>query len=243
MRTDILGINFDAVTFNSAVEHALRLTEFSSYCVTANPEIVLMARRDPEFHAAVNGANLVVADGIGVIYASRLLGRLLPAKIAGIELAERLIARLAESRDPRGVFLFGAKPGVAELAAMHLSQRYPGLTIAGFHSGYAYDERQISQTIANSNAALVLVCLGARRQETFMARHTARFGANPALLIGLGGSLDIFAGLVPRAPLTWRKLGLEWLYRLIRQPSRITRIAKLPLILLLALKERIFPRC
>jgi N-acetylglucosaminyldiphosphoundecaprenol N-acetyl-beta-D-mannosaminyltransferase len=236
-RIDILGVGFDALTFGGALERAVRLTESGGYCVTPNPEIVLLVRRDEEFRSAVNGAELVIADGIGVIRAAGILGRPLPEKIPGIDLAEAVIARLAASPDNRGVFLFGAKPGVAELAAERLTERYPGLKIAGLESGYGYDEAEVMRRISAENPALALVCLGMRRQEMFMARYRA---GQTSLFMGLGGALDAFAGTVARAPEGWRKLGLEWLYRLIRQPSRFGRMIKLPLILLLALRERMF---
>ena len=138
---------------------------------------------------------------------------------------------------PRLLFLLGAKPGVAELAAAELKQRYPGLQICGTHDGYFQEDGPVVEEIRTAAADVVFVCLGAPKQEQWMAAHGAACGAK--LLVGLGGSLDVFAGQVKRAPETWQKLGLEWLYRLIKQPSRIGRMAKLPLFLVSAAGVRL----
>jgi len=232
-RINILGTVFDNLTFDEAVEAALELTHSGGYCVTPNPEIVMTARGDSEFSSVINGANLVVADGIGVVYASKILGTPLKVKIPGIELAEAVLAK------SMSVFLFGAKPGVAELAGEKLKDKYPGLCIVGTQNGYDYDNDSVMAAIAEANAALTFVCLGARKQELFMADFRAKYPYCKTLLIGLGGALDAFSGTFERAPESWRKLNLEWLYRLIKQPSRIKRMIKLPAILILAVGKRI----
>jgi N-acetylglucosaminyldiphosphoundecaprenol N-acetyl-beta-D-mannosaminyltransferase len=243
-RINILGVGFDNLTIDEAVNAAVELTEQGGYCVTPNPEIVFIARKDAEFADAVNNASLVVADGIGVIYAAKILGTPLKAKVTGIDLAERVIQRLAEDNNNRGVFLFGAKPGIAEIAAANLTAKYPNLKIAGIQNGYDYEERAVIDRIAELNPAFAFVCLGMKKQELFMAKAFSEFKPRnvTCLMAGLGGALDTFAGTVARAPESWRRLNLEWLYRLIKQPGRIGRMIKLPLILILALKERIFGR-
>ncbi len=237
LRTDVLGIGFDNVTQDEAVDRAMALIAAggSHYVVTPNAEFVQMARGDSRFRDLLNQADLVLPDGIGVVYASKILGRPLKGRVPGVDFAAALCGRMA--REGGRLFLLGAKPGVAELAAAELKQRYPGLQICGTHDGYFQEDGPVVEEIRTAAADVVFVCLGAPKQEQWMAAHGAACGAK--LLVGLGGSLDVFAGQVKRAPETWQKLGLEWLYRLIKQPSRIGRMAKLPLFLVSAAGVRL----
>lgn len=237
LRRDVLGIGFDNVTQDEAVDRAMALIAAggSHYVVTPNAEFVQMARGDSRFRDLLNQADLVLPDGIGVVYASKILGRPLKGRVPGVDFAAALCGRMA--REGGRLFLLGAKPGVAELAAAELKQRYPGLQICGTHDGYFQEDGPVVEEIRTAAADVVFVCLGAPKQEQWMAAHGAACGAK--LLVGLGGSLDVFAGQVKRAPETWQNLGLEWLYRLIKQPSRIGRMAKLPLFLVSAAGARL----
>ena len=203
--------------------------------VTPNAEIVQAARRDAAFAALLNRAHLVLPDGIGVIHAARILGTPLKGRVPGVDFAHRLAGRMA--RSGHRLFLLGAKPGVAELAARKLTEAHPGLTVCGTHDGYFSDSAAVAQIIKVSGADAVFVCLGSPRQEEWIAQWGRDTGA--ALLIGLGGSLDVFSGQVKRAPALWQKLGLEWLYRSIREPARFKRVAKLPGFLCAAVGARI----
>ena len=236
MRVSILGVDFDPLTLAEAAERADALVQEGAggYIVTANPEIVLRCQKDDAYRAAVNGAELVLPDGVGDLLAGRILGTPLPERVTGADLTPRLLARLAK----RGgsVFLYGGKPGVAERAAARLKKAYPGLRIVGTENGYISDERNLLFCLEETQPDLLLVGLGAPRQERWMAEHKDRL---TAVSIGVGGLLDVFAGDVPRAPESWQKAGLEWLYRLCREPRRIRRMAKLPGILVLAGMERI----
>ena len=236
MRVSILGVDFDPLTLAEAAERADALVQEGAggYIVTANPEIVLRCQKDDAYRAAVNGAELVLPDGVGDLLAGRILGTPLPERVTGADLTPRLLARLAK----RGgsVFLYGGKPGVAERAAARLKKAYPGLRIVGTENGYISDERNLLFRMEETQPDLLLVGLGAPRQERWMAEHKDRL---TAVSIGVGGLLDVFAGDVPRAPESWQKAGLEWLYRLCREPRRIRRMAKLPGILVLAGMERI----
>ncbi len=236
MRVDILGVGFDNITMDQAVAEGVRLmhTEGTHYAATPNPEIVEMCRKDPEAMAAVNGADLVIADGVGVIYGARILGTPLKERLPGIEFAQRLMERMADSG--RRLYLLGAKPGVAEEAARRLAEQYPGLRIAGTHDGYFQEDGPVTEAIRASGAEVVFVCLGAPKQEKWMAKNGAATGAH--LLIGLGGCLDVFSGQVQRAPEIYRKLGLEWFHRLIKHPGRAGRMLKLPLFLVHVLEEK-----
>lgn len=235
MKINILGVAFDALTLGEAEERAdaLLCSGAGGYIVTANPEIVLRCREDAAYAAAVNGAKLVLADGVGDLCAARILGTPLPGRVAGADLVPRLLARLAE----RGgsVFLYGARPGVAERAGESLQSACPGLRIAGTENGYISDETALLEALEREKPDLLLLGLGAPRQELWMAENRQR---TPAVMIGVGGLLDVFAGDIPRAPKAWQRLGLEWLYRLLREPRRFKRVIRLPKILLLALRER-----
>ena len=176
----------------------------------------------------------MLPDGVGVVYAAKILGRPLQGRLPGCDFAAALCAWMAEHG--KKLFLLGAKPGVAEQAARNLQQAHPGLTVCGTHDGYFSQDDPVAEEIRAAGADAVFVCLGAPKQEYWMIEHGPATGA--AFLIGLGGSLDVFAGTVKRAPEGWQKLGLEWLYRLLKQPSRIARMAKLPLFLASAVQAR-----
>ena len=235
MKINILGVAFDALTLGEAEERAdaLLCSGAGGYIVTANPEIVLRCREDAAYAAAVNGAKLVLADGVGDLCAARILGTPLPGRVAGADLVPRLLARLAV----RGgsVFLYGARPGGAERSGESLQSACPGLRIAGTENGYISDETALLEALEREKPDLLLLGLGAPRQELWMAENRQR---TPAVMIGVGGLLDVFAGDIPRAPEAWQRLGLEWLYRLLREPRRFKRVIRLPKILLLALRER-----
>ena len=236
MRIDVLGVGFDNLTLEEAVEAGMDLVRApgAHYVVTPNPEIVEVCREDPAVMDIVNRADLVLADGIGVIKGAAMLGTPLKGKVPGIEFAAGLLGKLA--KEGRPVYLLGAKPGVAELAGKRLSGQYPGLKIAGTHDGYFQEDAPVVEDIRASGADVVLVCLGAPKQEKWMAKNGADTGAH--LLCGLGGSLDVFAGVVERAPKFWCDHGLEWLYRLLKEPRRAGRMMKLPLFLVHVRQEK-----
>ena len=236
MRVDILGVAFDDIVMDEAVDRALAMLEEARphLVATPNPEIVQRANQDPEFAGILSNADLVVPDGVGIIYASRILGRPLKARVPGIDLASNLLARIAGTG--RRLFLLGAAPGVAEQAAVNLQTAYPGLMVCGAHDGYFKEDGPVADAIREARADVVFVCLGAPKQEKWIAANGEAAGAR--LYIGLGGALDVFAGKAERAPEGFQKLGLEWLYRLIKEPSRIGRMSKLPLFLVSAVMAR-----
>ena len=236
LRIDVLGVEFDNLTLAEAVDRAQALAggEGFHYVVTPNPEIVMTAQKDPAFQKVLSGAGLVLPDGIGVIKAAAILGRPLKERVPGIDVAAALMGRMAGSGTR--LFLLGAKPGAAEAAAEKLRAAYPGLQICGTHDGYFQDDAPVVEAIRAARAEVVFVCLGAPKQEFWMARNGPETGAK--LMLGLGGVLDVFAGAVERAPERWQRMGLEWLYRLIREPSRIGRMARLPLFLVQAYRAK-----
>ena len=237
----ILGVRFDAVTMQQAVDTAMdRLrARRKGYVVTPNPEIVDLCRKDSAYRDIVNRAALVLPDGIGIIYAAKILGEPVSGKVAGVEFAEHLVSAMA--KEHMRLFLLGAKPGVAEQAGKNLCAKYPGLVLAGTHDGYFSDPQTAVDAVnACGGADVVFVCLGAPKQEKFMAQYQDALDAT--LLCGLGGSLDVFAGVVKRAPDIFIKLGLEWFYRLLKQPSRIGRMMTLPKFLLIVIGQRLSGR-
>ena len=236
MRIDVLGVGFDNLTMDEAVAERLRLTESQGthYVVTPNPEIVELCRENLAAKIAVNEADLVLADGIGVVKGAAMLGTPLKDRVPGIEFAAGLMAGLAANG--KTLYLLGAKPGVAQQAAQRLQATYPGLVIAGTHDGYFKDDAAVAEEIRKTGADVVFVCLGAPKQELWMKKFGPATGAH--LLCGLGGSLDVFAGVVERAPKFWSDHGLEWFYRLCREPRRIGRMMKLPLFLVHVQQEK-----
>lgn len=237
MRIDVLGVGVDSLTAEEAAQKAAELAagDKFSYVVTPNPEFILLAKKDARFRATLNAADLVVADGIGVVKAAKILGRPLKARVPGIELGEALCASIAKTGGK--LFLLGAKPGVAKTAGENLCKKYPGLNVCGSHDGYFKEDGPIVEEIKAAGADVVFACLGAPKQEYWMSENGPKTGAK--LMLGLGGSLDVFAGTVERAPEKWQKAGLEWAYRLMKEPKRIGRMAKLPLILVDAVAARV----
>ncbi len=237
MKKKILGVEFDDLSREEAARKGAELLaeDRFHYAVTPNPEFLLAVEHDPEFLSVLNGADLVLADGIGVVYSAKILGTPLKERVPGIEFAADMLACLNETGGR--LYLLGAKPGVARKAGENILKQYPNITLCGTRDGYFKDEERVLLEVAAARPDLLFVCLGAPKQEKWMARWGKHTGAR--LAIGLGGCLDVFAGDVERAPESWRKLGLEWAYRLKKEPKRIGRMARLPLVLVKAAGQRL----
>lgn len=227
-KVNILGVNVDKTTHEDAVAKIVRmLNEPGNHAVfTPNSEIILMAYKDPEFCDILNTADLLTADGIGVVYAAKILKNPVPERVAGYDMACSVIDEI--SKTGHRLYLFGGKPGVAEQAQQNLKEIYPLLNIVGTHDGYfgPEDEDAIIADINASGADLLFVCLGAPKQEKWIDANRDKLNCH--VMMGVGGSLDVFAGVAERAPDVWCDLGLEWLYRLIKEPWRIGRMMALP---------------
>lgn len=242
----VLGVAVDRLPMREAVEKVASLIAESgrgqrhetAHVVTANSEIIMLAKEQPDFAEILARAALVVPDGMGVVWAARLLGDHLPERVAGIDLMDQVLAVCA-ARGWRPFFL-GAAPGVAQEAVQALKQRYPELQMAGVHHGYfdAAEEPTVLKMIAEASPDLLLVAMGAPRQEYWIAHHRAELRVPVA--VGVGGSLDVWAGRTARAPRWMREIGLEWAYRLIRQPRRLLRMAALPRFVVTVLRYRWF---
>ena len=231
---EVVGINIDNVNMDEAaalMEEFLE-TDRCSKVFTPNSEILLTAVRDREFESVLSSGHLVVPDGIGVVIASRFYGTPLKERVAGFDLMMRLMD-IADSRG-KSVYLLGGREGVAEEAAIKLTESYSSLRIAGTRNGYFEEdsENDIVNEINNSKADILLAALGAPKQEKFIYKHSDKLKVKIAM--GVGGSLDVLAGKVKRAPEFYQKAGLEWFYRLVKEPRRIIRVLRIPKFIALA---------
>ena len=218
MKTDIMGIAFDNVTMQQALERAGEILagDKTCYAVTPNAEIAYEALRDESLRALLNEADLVLPDGAGVVLASKILKTPLQQKVAGVDFADGLLGMLAQNG--KSVYLLGSKPGIAELAAEKMREKHPGLTICGMHDGYFKDEAPVIAAINEAKPDVLFVCLGAPKQERWMAAHENRV---QALMLGVGAAFDYEAGNIRRAPAWMQRCNLEWLYRLMQDPKRL----------------------
>lgn len=227
-RLNVLGVGIDTYSMEEAADVLVAaMDENEPFAVyTPNSEIILYAYNNPDYMEILNRGNMVTPDGIGVVYASKILKRPLAERVGGFDLANLVLRKIAGTG--KRVYLFGGKPGVAEEAAKTICQLYPGTEICGTADGYfdAEKEREIIADIQNKKPDLLFVCLGFPKQETWIDAHKDELSAK--VCMGIGGSLDVFAGTVKRAPEGFQKLGLEWLYRLLKQPSRFIRMLALP---------------
>ena len=236
--THVLGVPFDAVTMQEAVEKAKKLLKEDGQHIicTPNPEIVMEAQKDKELMNILHEADMVVPDGIGVVWASKYSEIRLTERVAGYDLTQNLMADLAATGET--FYFFGGAPGVASAAARKMMKKYSGLKVIGVHNGYfdEKEEKRIIQDIKTKAPSILLVGLGAPKQEKWIYDNLRLIDAKVA--IGVGGSFDVMAGNVKRAPMIFRKLGLEWFHRLITQPTRWRRMMRLPKFALTVLKTK-----
>lgn len=237
MKIDVMGLKFDSMTMDEALSRAEALLrgDKAAYVVTPNAEIAYEALHDGQLREMLNGADLMLPDGAGVVLASKLLRTPVKQKVAGVDFAAGLLGIL--ERNGQSLYLLGGKTGIGELAAQKMLEAHPLLRIAGIADGYFRDEAPVIEKINASGADALFVCLGAPKQERFMVQHQQELHVH--LMAGLGGSLDAFAGTVQRAPAWMIRLNLEWLYRLIREPKRFRRMLRLPKYLWAVMLKRI----
>lgn len=243
-RTRILNVPVDMVDSREAMDIFTELMKTSdcSLIVTPNSEIIVNASREPELKTIIENADLIIPDGIGLVYASRIMGVPLSERVTGIDFLEGILGYLEETG--QSIFFLGSKPGdaenrgIAELAAERMKEKFPHLKVAGTHHGYfkEIDEENIVKEINESGADFLCVALGSPKQEKFVSRWRRVLAVKGA--IGVGGSLDVWAGTLKRAPEFYRSHGLEWLYRLIQEPSRYKRMAALPLFMIKVVVSR-----
>ncbi len=234
MRRDILGIGFDGYTLTGAVEWALDAMKEkkAAYVCTPNPEIVWSGQKNGDLRRAINGADAVFADGVGILWAAKTLKTPLPERVAGYDFLLSLLEKMEGT-----VFLLGGKPGVAEAAAENIEKTWPRVRVVGCAHGYFQGDEDITCAIRVAEPDLLLVCLGSPKQELWMEKQ-AHAGLPVGLMAGLGGSLDVLAGRAKRAPARWIRWKLEWLYRLRQEPARIKRQMCLPRFVLAVMAQR-----
>lgn len=229
------GLNVDSFTFEEAIEYAKTI---SGQVVTINPEMINNAVQNPEFAKIINNAELVIPDGIGVQIGLKILGYNV-RRIAGIEFSRRMIEECAKSE--QSVALVGAKPEIVQKAKENLEHEIQGLYVTYAHDGYFKDDDKILNELKIRQPRLVLCALGSPKQEEFILK--AKKLLPDALFVGVGGSFDVWSGVVERAPEIYQKLGLEWLYRTVKEPKRFKRIfPTLPLFVLKVLREKFIPK-
>ena len=239
MSVELLGFNIDNYSFEEAVLKAKSLIDGGrvAQVITINPEMFDAAEKDSNFANIIREAEMVIPDGVGVKLGLKLKGKNV-SRIPGIDFAKRLLKEAAISNIP--VAIIGSKEEVITKAVENLKKEISGLNIVYYHNGYFSDDNEIYGELKKSSPKLILVALGSPKQEKFI--YGAKKILNPALMVGIGGSLDVWSGTVKRAPKIFRKLGIEWLYRTVTQPSRFKRIfPALPLFLIkvLSYKDKI----
>ena len=235
-RANILGVMIDAVTKREALSKLLHFLKEDKYHMlfTPNPEFIMEAQKDREFMSILNKGDLVVPDGVGIVIASRLLGEKIKGRVTGCDL---ILSLFGAVKGKYSVYLLGGAPGVAEMAKANMEARF-GLNIIGFADGFfdKQKERRIIKEIQKLKPDILLVGTGFPKQEKWIYEHRNRLPVK--ISAGIGGSIDIMAGTVKRAPKIMRLLGIEWLWRLLLQPRRIKRMYKLPIFLLQVLKSK-----
>lgn len=235
---NILGVPVTPFSMEEAVSFLMdRIAKkMPTQVVTANAEIIMMARNDKRYGTLLQQADLVLADGAGTVWAGRTLGYEVPERVAGFDLSVELIKKSAE--EGIKLYFFGAAPGIAEAAKAKAEMLAPGVSIVGTRNGY-FSETDIEEIIDEINASgaqILFAALGAPKQEYWLRDHAKQL--RPLIRIGLGGSFDVLAGKTTRAPHWMQKASLEWLYRLYKEPSRIGRMMALPRFVLAVQKEK-----
>lgn len=220
----VLGVRFDPISMQEAIERLRVYLADNGFhqVVTLGTEMVMRGQEDQDFRRLVEAASMVVPDGIGVVMAARYCGLPVPERVAGVEMLQKMVAEFEDTR----FFMLGGAPGVAEEAARVLRQRHPNLQIAGIRDGYFQDDAEVVAQIKESQADVLLAGLGCPRQENWLRQYGPDCGVR--IGIGVGGSFDVISGKLQRAPQWMIRLHLEWLYRLLCQPSRVLRMMSLP---------------
>lgn len=236
-RLEILGVGIDRIDSQQALQQIGAFIENGEphQIVTANAEIIYQASKNEKMRNVINAAQMVTADGSGVVWASRQLGQPLAQRVTGIDLVNSICQQSAKEKWK--IYILGSAPGVAATAAVNIRNKFPGCNIIGTHHGYfnAKEEKQILAELEQLKPDVLFVALGAPKQEYWIADHIQKLGIPVAM--GIGGSMDVLSGNVKRAPKWMQKMSLEWLYRLLIQPTRFKRVLALPQFMLAVKKQ------
>ena len=239
----ILGVPFSTKTMKEAIDVVHQHLETATtpfHVVTANPEIVMNAKRNRKFRILVKEADMVTADGIGVVIGSRILKQGIPERVAGADLIKGIWTKRGEEKKRTKLFLLGAKEESVSVAAKNVQEQYPHIDVVGYHHGYfqpgSDTEAEIVKTISTLQPDMILVGFGSPRQEEFISTYKNDLRAK--VLIGCGGVIDVLSGTVKRAPVFFQKMNLEWAWRLLSQPTRWKRQLDIPRFLIEVMKEK-----
>lgn len=235
-REKYLGVNVCDVNMKQVLDEIDGIIQKRepSFVVAINPEKIMKASKDEELLKLLNSAAIQIPDGVGVLVASRLKGGSIKTRVTGIDLMYGICDNAAKKN--HRVYLLGAKPGVAEMAAEILKKRYKGLNIVGIMDGYFKDENEVISDIKEKSPDILFVAMGSPKQEYWITGHMNELGV--PLLMGVGGSFDVTCGNIKRAPGFMCSLGLEWMYRLIKEPWRYKRMLVLPQFLIKVVLKR-----
>ena len=230
MKEEILGVQVNTENYDELIPKVFQNIDDKkkSLVVAINPEKLMKAKDDPELKALLNRAEFQIPDGIGVIIASKLQKGNITSRVTGVDMMDRVVREAA--RTQKSIFLYGAKPGIADKAAAKLIETYPNLIVAGTQDGYEKDNSKVIASINKAQPDILFVAMGSPKQEQWIEQY--RDELHPILYQGVGGSFDVLAGNVKRAPAIFQRFGVEWLYRLLKEPSRLKRQMNLPKFLL-----------
>ncbi|MGE6368827.1 WecB/TagA/CpsF family glycosyltransferase [Planococcus kocurii] len=237
MKESYLGVNVSPLSYEGIIEDLRQriLNGDQSTIIAVNPEKVIAAERDPQLKQLINSSTYQIADGIGILLAAKIKGGNITSRVTGVDMMAKLLEFATAEKLP--VYFYGAQEEVVTKAISSIQETNPGILVAGYTNGFEKDEDALVERINTSGAKLIFVALGSPKQELWIQRNMGRL-QNVQVFQGVGGSFDVFSGTVKRAPLLFRKLGIEWLYRLISSPSRIKRQMNLPIFLMKVLRSR-----
>lgn len=220
---NILGVRVDKLTMKEAICKAESFFDGGVHTVfTPNPEIILECKKDEQLREIINSSDMNLPDGIGVVIASKILGQPVTERVAGFDFVCEIL------KTGKSYYFLGSRPGVAKKAMDNMIKQ--GVNVVGCHDGYFKDDKEVIEDIKSKAPDVLVVCLGAPKQERWIYKNAADL--NVPLSIGAGGTLDVLAGEVERAPKIYQKLCIEWLYRTLKEPKkRLPRVAKLPVFM------------
>lgn len=238
MKTNILGINFEVINFNNVINEIFDCIEQEKKCfiATPNPEIVMLAQKDFNLKKIINQADLVLPDGIGIVFASQLNKIKIKKRITGYDLVQKIF--LMSEKKNFSIYFLGGKENIVELAKKNMEKKFNKLKIVGYNNGFFSDEKKIVKKINFAKPDILLVGMGSPKQEKFIFKYKDKIDAK--IFIGVGGSFDVMSGKIKRAPKIFIDLNLEWFYRFMKEPKRFFRLMALPKFLFKVVVKKIF---
>ncbi len=235
---DIMGVRFISSTFQETVDQFIDHIEVGDKIrvITANPEVVMLGRKDKSFAKILSSVDYVTPDGVGILIAGNILKKPIPERITGVELTIALLQQANEHR--WRIYLLGATPDTMAATVERIKSEFPDIQLRSHHGYFTPDEEAVIIAEVNAHQPhILLVALGAPRQEIWLSEHQEHLHYNLAMAVG--GTFDVISGKVKRAPLLWQRMGIEWLYRLLNEPRRFWRMLALPQFILHVISHRL----